>query len=179
MVEFFPVSWIDLLIILFVALGAYVGSLIGTVCAIFYILGGLFGSAAAARLALPVGLMITSGPGAPFIGYMIVFVLVAVLLSVFGIYLSCWLEEYFLGLYDRFIGAMLGILLSFVLAASLTLSWMIQPNPSFQERMSRSVLVPPLLRFVGGTLKVLPPHLMEQIQLIQVSQSEKVQTSAP
>jgi len=162
--EMLPINLIDLSVVILCAVGAYVGSRLGVVCAAFYILGGLAGSAAATRFYLPFGTQLPFGPSAPFFAYMVIFLLVGGFFAAMGVSMSRRFDVYFLDLYDRFIGSLLGILLSFVLALSIFISLLIQPRPSFQERVSGSVLVRPLLLFAGSYLKVVPPPMADQIR---------------
>lgn len=179
----FPVNLLDVLMVGFSALGAYVGSRIGVVCAAFYILGGIAGSAAATRLYLTLGMRIPVGSHSPFFGYMIVFLVVGGVFAALGIYLSRVLEKYFLGLHDRFVGGMLGILLSFVLSVSILVSLLIQPAPDFKMRASKSIIVRPLIQFSGKYLMILPHPMVNQmgesIRNLQLKRSREFLKSSP
>ncbi len=135
-------SPLDVGILLLAVLGAWVGMKVGAVSTLFNTLGGLLGSWAASRFYSSALSVFHSA----FLAYFIVFFLVAFTCVTAGVILSQLWENYFLGLSDRFLGAMLGILLSLTLVAVGLIPALMNDVPSARRLLRGSSFAPYLVR---------------------------------
>lgn len=156
-------SGLDVGFVLLALLGAFLGTKIGVVSAGFNILGGFLGSWAAARFHIALARFMPENPSA---AYLLVFAAVAGACVAAGILLSHLLEDRFLGLADRFFGALLGMALSLMLAAVSLLPALVSstPSPSMRDMLRRSAFAPYLVRLLQRRLHVVPAAVWQEIE---------------
>lgn len=135
-------SGLDIGILLFAILGAFLGMKIGAVSAFFNIVAGFAGSWAAGRFYVA---LLPFVPRAA-LAYGLVFLAAAGGLVATGIILSHVLASFFLGLIDKFLGALLGIALTLVFSAAVLMPALLEERPAMQKLMRRSAFAPYLLR---------------------------------
>src|SRR4051794_16819305 len=121
----FKLTGLDLAILLIVPMASWVGLRIGTVSAAFDILGGLIATSIATRFYS--GLSTVLHLSAPTT-YFLAFALVAAGILWTGVVLSQRWERHFLNLWDRFVGAVLGIVLGLTLAGVALMPGMLNPR---------------------------------------------------
>ena len=109
------------------------------------------------------------GCAAPILGdagraYMAIFGVVAAALIALGVALSQLLERFFLGLFDRFLGALLGIALTLTLAASALFPPLLAGRPGFVRLIRRSAFAPYVMRTSQKYLNITPAALWERLE---------------
>jgi uncharacterized membrane protein required for colicin V production len=154
-------SALDAALILLAMAGCYVGMKIGVVSGTFDILAGWAGCAAASRFHGPVSHFLGEEPAR---GYVLIFLATAGALVGTGIYVSHALESFFLGLMDRFLGALLGMLLSLTLAASLLFPPLLARRPGFMAHLQKSPFAASVMRSSQRFLRVAPAALWEKLE---------------
>jgi uncharacterized membrane protein required for colicin V production len=153
-------SGLDVGLILLAAVGAVAGMKIGAVSALFNVLAGLVGSGVAARLHLTAAVSLGLSASA---AYLTLFLFSAGVLVAAGILLSRALEAHFLGLADKFVGALLGVALSLVLASSALVPALLSESPAVQDMMRRSAFAPYLLRRAQARFRLAPDALWDRV----------------
>lgn len=135
-------SGLDMGILLLSLGGAFLGMKIGAVSALFNILAGVVGSWAAGRFYVVLSATLPH----PTLSYALLFLVVAGSLVAAGVLLSHLLSRFFLGLVDKFLGALLGIGLTLVFAAATLMPMLAEPRPAVRGMMRRSAFAPYVLR---------------------------------
>jgi uncharacterized membrane protein required for colicin V production len=135
-------SGLDLGLLVLAVAGAFLGMKIGAVCALFNVAAGLAGSWAAGRFHVVLAAYVQ----APALAYGLLFLAVAGVLVAAGVVVSQLLAAYFLGLIDKFLGAVLGIALTLVFSAGALMPLAAEGRSSVQKLMRRSAFAPYLLR---------------------------------
>ncbi len=142
-------SWIDVvaivLVIVFVALGARMGSLWIGAC----LIGGFFGAFLVEYYQLPVSEMIGGFPGARLVAGLLLFVGGIVIALVPGWALTKLTHAMFLGVVDSIVGLFTGFLAG-VVAIALMLLFVVPRFPSIEKSApwKKSVVIKPLHNFL-------------------------------
>ncbi|MBI4396998.1 MAG: CvpA family protein [Elusimicrobia bacterium] len=153
-------SELDIALIGLAVLGTYLGMEIGVVSALFNILGGFVGSWAASRFYFP---LLKFFPESPAKAYYLIFIVVAGGLVASGIWLSQRLERYFLGLIDKFLGALLGIVLSFAVSTALLFPLLAAQSPGALALFQRSAFAPFVMRTSQRLFRITPASVWNRL----------------
>lgn len=154
-------SGLDLGILVIAVMGALLGMKIGAVSAFFNIVGGFVGSWASSRYYVS---LLDIFSNSPAMAYMAVFVLAAGSFVVTGIIMSHILERFFLGLLDKFLGAVLGMGLSLVMVTVMLIPFLLNQNPATQDLFQRSTYAPHMVRFSQNYFQIAPKILWVKIE---------------
>lgn len=131
---------IDLIIFLSVVFFAWVGSRIGILTTISSVLSGLFGSVAANLLYVKFAVFLPPKPSSLIISYFIIFFSVSVLIFYTGHAVSKLMHLMFFGLLDRFLGALMGILLGAVICGTVLLVTVTIPSSKTRYYVKNSTM---------------------------------------
>lgn len=129
---------------------------VGVVSAFFDILGGVLGSWAASHFYLA---LLRFFPDDPSRCYVLIFAGAAGTCVGTGIWLSHRLEAHFLGLTDKFFGALLGLVLSLTLATSALFPFLMGRSPAALDMFHRAAFAPYVMRLSQKCFRVAPPEL--------------------
>lgn len=154
-------SWLDVAALVLIYAGMFAGMKIGAVSAFFDILGGAVGGWVATRAYpwLAESLNLSAGNA-----YFLSFFVVGGAFLAGGIFASERLEYYFLGLADKFWGAIFGMVLSFVMTASLIMPMLMAPGSSGQKLVERSPFAGWALRTTQKCFSVMPEALWTRFE---------------
>ncbi len=165
-------SGLDIGLLILALAGAFLGMRIGAVSAFFNILAGFAGSWAASRFHLAVLSAIEMSPSS---AYLLVFCATAAALVAAGIVLSHLLQAFFLGLIDKFLGALLGMGLCLALATVALVPLLMEERPALRDLVRRSAFAPYLLRVTQKRLGLNPPDLWGRLDpLLESEQVRRV-----
>jgi len=135
-------NFIDLIIFLSILFFAWVGSMIGILTTISSVLSGIFGSVAANLLYVKFAVFLPPKPSSLLISYFLIFISVSVLVFYTGHAVSKLLHLMFFGLMDRFLGALMGIVLGVVICGILLMVAVITPSAKIRYYVKNSTLAP-------------------------------------
>lgn len=165
-------SGLDVGILILSVFGAFLGMQLGVVAAFFDIVAGFAGSWAASRFYPPLAAAATVLPS---LAYFVLFAVVAGVFVAAGIVFSHLLEKFFLGLIDKFLGALLGIALCLLFATSVLFPLMLDQSPAVQDMVRRSAFAPYTMRSAQRYLRLAPKALWERLEpLLESEQVRRV-----
>ncbi|HRY28871.1 MAG TPA: CvpA family protein [Elusimicrobiota bacterium] len=135
-------SGLDIGIVLLTVAGIFFGLKIGVISACFNILAGFAGTWVASRFYV----VLSGYLPRPAFSYFLLFIIVAAALVAAGILISQALESYFLGLVDKFLGALLGMVLSLLFSSVVLFPLVLEQTPAIKNLMRRSAFAPYVIR---------------------------------
>jgi uncharacterized membrane protein required for colicin V production len=153
-------SGLDIGVLLLSILGAFVGLQIGAVSALFDIAAGFAGSWTAARFYPSLAHFFPN----PSLAYFAVFAVTAGAIAAGGIAASQALERFFLGLIDKFLGAVFGIGLSLVFVSIVLVPMLLGQSPAVTAMVRRSAFAPYLVRATQKNFRLTPQDLWERVE---------------
>lgn len=133
---------IDLIIFLAIIFFAWFGSRIGLITAVSSILSGLLGSAAANLLYVKFSVFLPPSPSGPVISYFVIFFSVSAVIFYSGHAISGLMSFVFLGLTDRFLGALSGVVLGAVICGAVLLAAVTVPSKKVNHYVKNSAMAP-------------------------------------
>lgn len=161
-------SWLDITFLIIVGINGLLGLWRGVVREAFTLLGIVAGAIIASRtyeMALPVVGKIVANPNlARIIGFLLIFLVAAVLIHLLGVAIRKLFKIILLGWLDRFLGLLFGLIkgLAIVLVAIILLSKF--PVGNSRELLEDSIVVPYAFILLKLFLPFLPEDLSETIQ---------------
>ncbi|MBI5574312.1 MAG: CvpA family protein [Elusimicrobia bacterium] len=135
-------NFIDLIIFLSILFFAWVGSRIGILITISGVLSGMFGSVAANLFYAKFAVFLPPKPSSLVISYFVIFFSVSVLIFYTGHAVSKLMHLMFFGLMDRFLGALMGVLLGAVICGVLLMVAVVTPSAKIGYYVKNSTLAP-------------------------------------
>ncbi|MFH0948411.1 MAG: CvpA family protein [Elusimicrobiota bacterium] len=131
---------VDLIIFLSVLFFAWVGSRIGILTAISGVLSGLFGSVAANLFCAEFAVFLPPKLSNLVISYFIIFFFVSILVFYTGWTISKLMHLMFFGLIDRFLGALMGVVLGAVICGVILMIAVMSPSVKIRYYVKNSTI---------------------------------------
>ncbi|MDD5687444.1 MAG: CvpA family protein [Elusimicrobia bacterium] len=164
---------VDISIFLLIIILAWFGSWIGILTTVSYVISGLIGSVLANLLYVKFAVFFSPKPSGLIISYLIIFVSVTAVAFYLCTIISKLLNILFLGLVDRFFGALLGVVLGVIFCGAILNIMVIVPlssnieyyveNSTFTPLIINNIIIPVMKPFSKNDYKVVTKDIPKEV----------------